>query len=95
MPLHRRDALKGISLGAGSLVLAPVLSRLEAHAAGSAKLPKRFVFVVESNGVRPEQISPVGVKRDSRQERPGGPTEFVDLPLADKELQFSLEPLNP
>jgi hypothetical protein len=95
MPLHRRDALKGISLGAGSIVLAPVLSRLEAHAAGSAKLPKRFVFVVESNGVRPEQISPVGVKRDSRQERPGGPTEFVDLPLADKELQFSLEPLNP
>lgn len=93
MAMHRRDALKGISLGAGSIVLAPVLSRLEAQAAGSTNLPKRFVFVVESNGVRPEQIAPVGVKRASRAERPGGPSDFVDLSLVDKELPFSLEPL--
>jgi hypothetical protein len=93
MTIHRRDALKGLSLGAGTIVLSPILSRLEAHAAGTAALPKRFVFIVESNGVRPEQIAPVGLKRDSRQERPGGPTEFVDVALADRELQFSLEPL--
>jgi hypothetical protein len=93
MTIHRRDALKGISLGAGTLVLSQILSRLEAHAAGTATLPKRFVFVVESNGVPPEQISPVGVKRGGRKESSGGPAEFVDLPLADKDLQFSLEPL--
>lgn len=95
MTLHRRDALKGLSLGAGALVLSPILSRLEAQAAGTAARPKRFVFVVESNGVRPEQISPVGVERKPREQRPGGPTEFVDVPLADRELQFSLEPLKP
>ncbi len=93
MTIHRRDAIKGISLGAGSLVLAPVLSRLSAQAAGNPTKPKRFVFVVESNGVRPEQIAPVGVGRKPREQRPGGPTEFVDIPLADQELPFSLEPL--
>lgn len=95
MAIDRRDALKGISLGAGGIVLAPILSRLAAQAAGTARMPRRFVFVVESNGVRPEQIAPVGVKRDSRPERPGGPTELVDMPLADRELPFSLEPLQP
>ncbi len=53
MTIYRRDALKGISLSAGSLVLAPILSQLEAQAAGAAAKPTRFVFVVESNGVRP------------------------------------------
>lgn len=95
MAIHRREALKGISLGAGSLVLAPILARLEARAAGTAKQPRRFVFVVESNGVRPEQIAPVDVKRDSRPERPGGPSEFIDLSLKDRSLPFSLEPLDP
>jgi hypothetical protein len=95
MSLHRRDLLKGISLGAGSLVLSPLLSRLAAQAAGAAALPKRFVFVVESNGVRPEQLPPVGVERKPREQRPGGPEQLIDLPLADKELPFSLEPLKP
>ena len=95
MAIHRREALKGISLGAGSLVLAPILARLEAQAAGTAKQPRRFVFVVESNGVRPEQIAPVEVKRDSRPERPGGPSELIDLSLKERSLPFSLEPLNP
>lgn len=95
MAIHRRDALKGISLGAGSLVLAPILSQLSAQAAGSPTTPKRFVFVVESNGVRPEQIAPIGVERKPREQRPGGPTDFVDISLADKDLPFSLEPLSP
>ncbi|QDU92438.1 DUF1552 domain-containing protein [Lignipirellula cremea] len=92
--MDRRNALKNLSLGAGALVLSPILSRLQAQAAG-LPTPKRFVFVVESNGVRPEQICPVGVKRKPRDQRPGGPTELIDLPLADHELQFSLEPLAP
>lgn len=95
MSIHRRDLLKGISLGAGSLVLAPALSQLAARAAGKAQLGKRFVFVVESNGVRPEQISPAGVDRKPRNQSPGGPSELTNISLADKELPFSLEPLKP
>lgn len=94
MSMHRRDALKGISLGAGSVVLAPMLARLEAQVAGKAITAKRFVFVVESNGVRPEQLPPVGVKRQARQQRAlNGPAEFTDISLKDHTLPFSLEPV--
>jgi hypothetical protein len=94
MSVARRDVLKGMTLGAGSLVLSPLLSKLQAQAAGSAKRPMRFVFVVESNGVRPEQIAPVGHVRKPRDQKPlNGPAELIDLPLADKDLPFSLEPV--
>ncbi|MDX1948766.1 MAG: DUF1552 domain-containing protein [Pirellulaceae bacterium] len=96
MPVPRRDALKGLALGAGSLVLSPILSRLQAQAAGKAVTAKRFVFVVESNGVRPEQLAPVGVERKAREQRPlNGPAELRDISLADKDLPLSLEPLAP
>ena len=55
MTMNRRDALKGLSLGAGTVVLSPILAKLQAQAAGTAKMPKRFVFVVESNGFTPQQ----------------------------------------
>jgi len=94
MFIDRRDALKTLGLSAGATFLAPIVSRLEAQAAGKPITAKRFVFVVESNGVRPEQLPPVGVKRNSRQEQPlNGPAELLDLSLADKELPFSLEPI--
>lgn len=91
----RRDSLKTLGLAAGATLFQPILARLEARAAGAVAAPKRFVFVVESNGVRPEQLAPTGVERKPRAERPGGPTEFVDVPLADRRLPFSLEPLTP
>jgi hypothetical protein len=95
MSIHRRDALKGISLGAGSMLLAPVVARLRAHADGVAAQPKRFVFVVESNGFTPQQAAPVGYQRKSRHQRPhGGPSEMVDFSLADHRLPFALEPLS-
>ena len=86
---------KDLTLGAGSVApdadrLAPASARRRA----SKVAPKRFVFVVESNGVRPEQLAPVGVKRKAREQRPlNGPAEFIDVSLADKELPISLEPL--
>ncbi len=96
MKIHRRDALKGLTLGAGSLLLSPILSRLQLQAAGIAASPKRFVFVVESNGVRPEQVAPSGVRRKPRDQRPlNGPAEIVDVSLADCQLPFSLEPIQP
>jgi hypothetical protein len=96
MNFDRRDALKGISLGAGSLVLSPILSRLTAQAAGVKDQPKRFVFVVESNGFTPQQAAPVGYARKSRDQRPlGGPSDMVDFSLADQKLPLALEPLAP
>lgn len=94
MSMHRRDALKGLTLSAGSLVLAPLLARLQAQAAGQAVTAKRFVFVVESNGVRPEQLVPAGVKRGARQQAAlNGPAELADISLKDHDLPFSLEPV--
>jgi hypothetical protein len=96
MSLHRRDALKGISLGAGSLILTPVLTKLTAQAAGVAAQPKRFVFVVESNGFTPQQGAPVDYVRKPREQKPlGGPDKLVDFSLADKKLPLALEPLAP
>jgi hypothetical protein len=92
--LDRRDALKTLGLSAGATFLAPIVSRLEAQAAGKPVTAKRFVFVVESNGVRPEQMAPVGIKRNPRPQQPlNGPAELVDMLLADKDLPFSLEPV--
>ncbi len=96
MNLHRRDALKGLSLGAGSLVLAPMLGRMQSQAAGVAKKPMRFVFVVESNGFTPQQAAPVDFQRKPRHQRPmNGPAETVDFGLADHKLPPAIEPLTP
>ena len=46
----RRNLLKGMSLGAGSALLAPLLQRVRAATEDPASLPNRFVFVVRSNG---------------------------------------------
>lgn len=94
MAIQRRDILKGMTLGAGSLVLSPMLSRLQAQAAGEAVTAKRFVVVVESNGVRPEQMAPEGIERKPRRQQPmNGPAETIDESLAGRTLPFSLEPI--
>jgi hypothetical protein len=96
MFFDRRDALKTLGLSAGATLLAPLLSRVEAQAAGGkAVAPRRFVFVVESNGVRPEQLAPGGVTRKPREQRElNGPEGFVDVALKDRDLPFSLEPVS-
>lgn len=94
MFVDRREALKSLGLSAGATFLVPILSRLQAQAAGRPTAAKRFVFVVESNGVRPEQMAPSGVTRKPREQKPlNGPAEFVDVALADRELPFSLQPI--
>ena len=62
--LDRRTALKGISLGAGAVVLQPFLNALAAEARGEAP-PPRIVFVFESNGlweshIRPKELGKAG-----------------------------------
>lgn len=96
MTMHRRDALKSLSLGAGSVLLTPILARLQAQAAGKPVVTRRFVFVVESNGVRPEQMAPSGITRKARpQQALNGPAELIDVSLKDRALPFSLEPVQP
>ena len=96
MTLHRRDVLKGISLGAGSLVLSPMLANIKAHAAGQKINNKRFVFVVESNGLPTQQVTPDTIKRPNRQQRAlNGPPSLVDIDLKDHKLPFCLEELEP
>ncbi len=87
--MNRREILKGISLGTGGLLLSPIVGQLEAHAAGSSKLPKRFVFVLEGNGLNPAQIQPVNLKRAKQKDR----TELRQESLAKYELPEALEPL--
>jgi hypothetical protein len=94
MFFNRRDALKTLGLSAGATLLHPILTQLRAHAAGKPITAKRFVFVVESNGVKPQQMPPEGVVRKEREQKPlNGPAEVIDVPLAGKELAFSLEPV--
>ncbi|MEQ8785453.1 MAG: DUF1552 domain-containing protein [Pirellulaceae bacterium] len=97
--LNRRDLLKGaakgVALGAGSGLLAPLLPQLQAHADGDAdKLPLRFVFVVRANGLRPWGIAPAGLEANG-QPRHRQPS-LQDESLADRALHptfASLEPL--
>ncbi len=95
MAMNRREVLKGMTLSAGSVLLSPMLSKLQAQAQGRNLAPKRFVFVVESNGVPPGQMAPSGITRQARPQQPlNGPAELVDVSLADRSLPMSLEPIN-
>jgi len=96
--ITRRSMLKGLSLGAGTTLLSPLLAQLAAHAAGDEKtaVHRRVVFVVQSNGMNPNHLVPVGVKRrsDGRNERPTN-SQVEEFSLKDKTLHTALEPLSP
>ena len=96
MNLNRREVRQGLSLGAGAVVLSPILAKLQAQAASAATQPKRFVFVVESNGFTPQQAAPVDVQRKTCDQRPlNGPAELIDLSLKGRQLPPALDPLTP
>ena len=92
----RRDVLKGLSLGAGATLLAPLIQQAVALAEGKSDgVQRRVVFVLQSNGLRPSFITPSGhVWKESRE---GGTTggELVELSLRDRALPAALEPLTP
>ncbi|MFT4546296.1 MAG: hypothetical protein ACI9UA_002432 [Pseudoalteromonas tetraodonis] len=52
----RRDYLKTSALGAGAMALAPSFNQLFAAPSG-AGIPKRFIFIRKSSGIRPAEIS--------------------------------------
>ena len=79
---NRRAFLRNTGLGAGALALGPVVQQLKARAKGKTPSAPRFVFVVESNGLPPNQIAPEGITRKPRHQRPlNGPAEFIDHSL--------------
>lgn len=87
MTTSRRDLLRNSIFGAGALTLTPILSQIQAQAAGQ-KLPPRFIFVIEGNGLPPHQITPTGIKRNSKS------PQMVELPMADQQLPESLQPID-
>jgi len=92
----RRVVLKRAALGAGATLLSPLLARLRAEAAGVAP-PRRFVFVVQSNGFQPEHLLPVGVDLGKR----AGDTHVLpndrteEISLVDRDLPDPIAALSP
>ena len=94
--MTRRSLMKGMTLGTGTMLLSPILGQIAAQAAGdeAAVRRKRVVFVVQSNGLNPNHLVPVGMKRrpDGRNERPTN-DRLEEISLKDKELHPAMEPL--
>jgi len=90
MTVSRRNLLRGVTLGAGSVLLSPILRELEAHAAGVAAQPKRFVFMLQSQGLQSWGVQPKEITRkdhvgvDQVVARPLDPLTLADdcAPLA-------------
>ncbi len=88
----RRNFLRNI--GAGSLALSPFMQHLRAEAGGKASdLPKRFVFVVRGNGLRPYGVVPEGLEEFGNDRLKLD--RVVDRPLADLKLNQSMQALEP
>jgi hypothetical protein len=87
MSVSRRALLKSVALGPGAAVLAPLVAQLDAHAAGAKELPRRFVFVLQSNGFQSYGATPKGVTYDRNRKK------LLDAPLTDHELPEDLSPL--
>jgi hypothetical protein len=90
--LDRRTVLKGITLGAGAVVLQPFLNGLAAEARGEAPPPK-VIFLVESNGLWEHHIRPQTLGRAGGQNSPVD--RLVDSPLAGHRLPAPIAPLEP
>jgi hypothetical protein len=94
----RRAMLKQAALGSGAVLLAPFLEQLAAHAAGDVKRAnrKRVIFVVQSNGMNPQHLVPVGMQRrpDGRNERPQNDS-LEEFGLKDRTLPPAIAALAP
>jgi hypothetical protein len=89
--LNRRSFLRGVTLGSGTVLLAPFLDRLEVQANGAAvPARQRFVFVTVSNGLDPGFLQPATIDRNRRNNH-----ALHEAALADHRLPEMLEPLTP
>lgn len=84
--ITRRNWLKGVSAGAGSLVFSPLLRSLSAQVAGNWTPPKRFVFILTDNGLREDAVQPLGVPLEG---------DLRQVPLGPLTLPKDIDPLTP
>lgn len=91
----RRDLIKTLGFGAGALSGLPSgflasMSQAATPAAG-VRPPKRFVFVMKSNGLRPHALTPQGHEpiKDT------GRSEYLEMSLAKETLDTSMSALEP
>lgn len=88
----RRNILRRMALGTGGAMLSPLVRQLSAQAKSSGEgTPKRFVFVVRSNGLRPWGIVPQGLEEFGQSRRQQ--ETFVDIPLSRHKLHETMKPL--
>ena len=90
MQHSRRSFLQGLSLGAGTAVLSPLVRQMTAQADGvdRKQFPQRFVFVVKASGIIPERIEPETLKP-----KLGDKSAFINESLAGHALPAELAPL--
>lgn len=69
--LDRRDFLKSSILGASAMALAPSFNQLFAASKSNTGIPKRFIFIRKSSGLRPLEMAPVnfGAKEKALDEK--------------------------
>ena len=89
---NRRTVLKGLTLGAGSVVLQPFLNSLAAQADGV--VPRRVIFFMEGNGLWPSHIQPKGIplNGNGRESKAG---QLIDLSMKEYEVNDALAALAP
>ena len=90
MSTNRRQLLKGLSLGAGSVLLSPMVQRVLANAEGQPR-PPRFVFVLQSNGFDAIQACPESIPFHKYSDR----DKFESIDLTQHKLPNGLAPLEP
>jgi len=73
----RRSLLKGLTLGAGAVVLDPLIRQLEAQAGGSSEKPTRYLFVMLPNGCPALEINPVDFPLLNHDRRKGQTIEAI------------------
>jgi len=86
----RRSFLKGLSLSAaGSMYLGPALSQMLQAAEGTARQRPRFLFVLEGNGLPPEQLHPQNLTFTPRENR----EQYQEFAIEAESLPASLQPV--
>jgi hypothetical protein len=93
--INRRTFFRGATLTTGSLLLRPALEQIQAASDGRAAVPRRFVFVLEGNGLDPWQIQPPGIKRQKDAHGHTDNSTLESLPLAGQELPEAIAALRP
>ena len=85
--LNRRQMLKGVTSGSGSLLLAPALQAMAAQVEGTYSVPRRVIFVLFDNGFHESGVQPVGVPLQAEQTQ--------DQPLERMRLPSDIEAFTP